>query len=152
VPKIRDHHTEQVVNELNITDYVDSSGIPAQVLAVVANAPELLPVLEELISEDGSVELVICSLAGYLPAGIAPPTTICFWEVMQYAAAKGDVVLGWTFPVQKPSRMAFDERMTKLFAHPTSVDWVMNPVDKAEVRAWDVEVDRLAVISVVSSA
>jgi len=147
LPEFRDRLTFDICEDLKVHDMVDASGTPAQILATIVHAPKLAPVLCDLISGHGHVQLRVCRLSSYLPAGGRVPSSLCFWEAIHHVMSQGDILLGWSRPHQKAPTKAFDQRMAKLCGYPVQHQWDLNPQGKMRQRDWDDKLDMLVVIT-----
>lgn len=158
IPEIRDTLTENICVSVKASDFIDSSGLPAQVLAMMAYQPRIADVLEEIISENGSVSFAIRKLDKYcLPV----PSELSFFQARDIVAQSGDALVGWSLPLAQRhdeellhgqgEQGCFHRKMHEILhkVHPdsTSLEWQINPEDKSHVREWSIEDDRLVVLT-----
>jgi len=158
IPEIRDALTENICVSVKASDFIDSSGLPAQVLAMMAYQPRIADVLEEIISENGSVSFAIRKLDKYcLPV----PEKISFFQARDIVAQAGDALVGWSVPAalrhdeellhadgaQGCFHRKMDEILHKVHPESTSLEWIINPQSKNDVREWSAEDDRVVVLT-----
>lgn len=144
VPEIREAVTGDICDELQIKDMIDTAALPARIIATIAHAPKLKPVLMDLISEHGNVKLKIQHLSSYVDR---VPTSISFVEAMRLVAAHGDVLLGWSYTLnESESSRAFHDRLARLCGS-QNYGWEMNPEDKMTARDWEEQVDKVVVLA-----
>lgn len=158
IPEIKDSLTENICVAVKASDFIDSSGLPAQVLAMMSYQPRIADVLDEIISENGSVSFAIRKLDKYcLPV----PSKLNFFQARDIVAQAGDALVGWSVPTAlrhdeellhaDGARGCFHRRMDEILhkVHPnsTSLEWQINPMNKNEVREWSSEDDRLVVLT-----
>jgi len=158
IPEIRDALTENICVSVKASDFIDSSGLPAQVLAMMAYQPRIADVLEEIISENGSVSFAIRKLEKYCSP---VPSEISFFQAKDIVAQAGDALVGWSKPAAQRhdeellhadgAQGCFHRKMHEILhkVHPdsTSLEWQINPEDKNELRKWSCEDDRLVVLT-----
>jgi len=170
VPEIRDPQSGRQFCNNKIFGFVDSSGLPAQIIGMIAFDPRIARVVSQLISDDSGVELAIRSLQDYCKDGDeedALPSEISFYDVISYTARRGDVAIGWSMlpensrehkMVQAEGNKGDFHREMKAHLHAVhagvaydNVEWDLNPV-KEEMRPWCARTDRIVVICHVSVA
>jgi hypothetical protein len=158
IPEIRDALTENICVSVKASDFIDSSGLPAQVLAMMAYQPRIADVLEEIISENGSVSFAIRKLENYCEP---VPTEISFFQARDIVAQAGDALVGWSVPTSQRhdeellhadgAQGCFHRKMHEILhtVHPDSVslEWVINPQNKNEKREWSAAEDRVVVLT-----
>merc|ERR1719421_641789 len=156
VPEIRDAESELHCQMIKAADFIDTSGLPSQVLAMIAFQPRIAPVLDELVSANGSVTFAMRSLQDYIQPGTEPPTEISFFQVQDLAGYSGDVVVGWSSPHdgEEEDELEFTQNV-KSHAAVLGVDvqqWEINPPDKLATRKWDAKMDQLVVLAATATA
>eukprot|EP00929_Paragymnodinium_shiwhaense_P106206 TRINITY_DN7140_c0_g2_i1.p1 TRINITY_DN7140_c0_g2~~TRINITY_DN7140_c0_g2_i1.p1 ORF type:complete len:861 (+),score=176.95 TRINITY_DN7140_c0_g2_i1:117-2699(+) len=161
IPEIRDPWSDRQCLNTKIHEYVDSSGLPAQIIATMAYQPKMASVLMQLISDGGGAEFVVASLEEYLPHGAQMPPSLSFNEAMEVVFASGDVVIGWTVPWEESMHAelldaaghkghfhrAMHDHMFEMSPDPDASmgrDWEINP-NKTKQRPWHSR-DKLIVI------
>lgn len=161
VSEITDPACEKHCDRLGLTDFVNSSLLPAQLLTMISQRPRLREGLYDLISDDGTVLVAIRSISDYFPDGDMAPTEFNFWQASRLCARSGDVLIGWLDKTQSEERdedeksaeqsRDFRASMAKYFtvagdAH-QACEWMINPKDKHKLREWNAKEDKLIVIS-----
>lgn len=141
VAEIRDTLTAHQMATTRIADFLNLSGVPNQILAMIAQQPRILEVMEFIISDNAHINFAIESMEKYLEPGSPVPEKISFFEVRRMAHKRGDVVIGWTFQV--------DEKQTPT-KHTSSTELQINPPDKNQQRKWSQADDKLIVLSLKS--
>jgi len=160
IPEIKDPLSRTMCAHLNITDFIDTSGLPSKVLAMVAYQPRIQLVLNEIISQTVRASFSIQSLGMYM-GGDARAARFSFQQVAGLVAASGDVAIGWSKPVGQTSRaqaledseesIEFHNTMAKICkdAHGKNsmIEYELNPVDKTRERDWSWEDDKIVVLA-----
>lgn len=156
-PRDQDPRTERLCAICKISDYIDSSGLPTQVLASISFQPRLRPVLSSLLSDDGSVHFMIRRVDDYIPKGTECPRNLSFLQAQTLVCCGGDAPVGWTAQDRSEKSdspedgedLTFDMTVKALCADahlPMRFDrWEMNPSDKEAPRPWG-EADQLVVL------
>jgi hypothetical protein len=153
VPEIMDTETELHCQMIHASDFIDTSGLPSKVLAMIAYNPRIASVLNEILSEDGSTHFAIRELQDYIQPGTETPSSISFFQVQDLANHLGDVVVGWSMP-HGGLGTELDEfghemkRQSSVSGHREY--WEINPEDKYSERAWNGNHDRIVVLSAAS--
>jgi hypothetical protein len=98
IPEMRSPETEKNCFAVQASDFIDTSGLPAQVLAMIAYQPQIKGVLEEIMSEASSVAFSVRNLKDYMPPGEPLPTSFNFFQASSWVRVSGDVLVGWTKP------------------------------------------------------
>lgn len=139
VAEIRDTLTTQQIAATRIADFINLSGVPAQVLAMIAHQPRIAEVLELIISDHAHVSFAVQSMEMYLEPGTPVPEKVSFFEARHIAHKCGDIAIGWSLPV--------DEKKQKSKGHiKTGTEWQINPPDKTRQREWSRSDDKLVVL------
>jgi hypothetical protein len=107
-PEIQDPRTEFLCRVCGISSYVDSSGMPVQVVASVCMAPRLREVMRILVGSDSEVGYCIHTMSDYLPDGMQEPHMINFMEAQEIVSQAGDVLIGWTVDTSDKGKISFD--------------------------------------------
>lgn len=164
VSEIKDASCETHCHKVGITDFVNSSLLPAQMLATITHRPILEQVMYDIISTDGTVFVTTCAISEYMLPTDPPPTSFNFWEASALVAQSGDVLLGWSVSVSSSlapnsprsgafatssRRPSFTDQMTELFKA-RALAWDMNPKNKVSPRRWNAHSDMFVVISPTS--
>lgn len=178
VPEIRDNKTESQCKRCSISDYVDSSDLPIQVLTAIALEPKRKLVLKDILSEDGTVNFSVRLLQDYMDPADPVPSRLSFLDAQAYASNFGDTVVGWSVveaeeppPVisrrsshiresnieaarsSRKQKDTFRDKMSNMYIQAHSVppppDWEFNPADKVGQRPWK-DTDLLVVLSALS--
>jgi len=136
IPEIKDPRTEQLCKICNISSFVDSSGMPVQVLATVSVNPRLKLALEDLVGDEAEVGYAIRKLQDYLPPWKDPPPTISFMQAQGLVSQKGDVLLGWSWPYEDDQDTEFSEGMADYVGNHVPLTWDLNPRSKTTERPW----------------
>jgi len=152
IPEIQDPESEMHLMMAQASDYIDTSGLPSQVLAMIGYNPRIADILDEILSEKGRVNFHIRKLQDYIQPGTEPPKSITFFQVQDLANHQGDVVVGWSLPreVDAEPRGEFHRTMaghSQITGH--VVSWEINPEDKLTEREWNGSVDKLVVLTPV---
>jgi len=158
VPEIRDSLFERMCLDIKAPDFINSSGVPTQLLAMIACQPRIMSVLDEIISSHGHVRFAIRELAGYVPPGTQIPESLSFMQVSAMVKSSRDLAIGWSKPDETEDQNAeaavFHHKMSQVLkdAHPESrcFAWEMNPPNKTEPRPWSAD-DRVAVLCLKAS-
>jgi len=145
VPEIQDPRTEKLCKICNVSSYVDSSGMPVQVLAAVSFEPRLRKVLRDLVGDDGKVGYLIRGLQDYLPDGDELPEEVSFMDIHAIIAQTQDVVVGWSFEEEKDGDDEFRVSMADYEGDSGQVKWDMNPADKTTKRKWSKD-DKICIL------
>mmetsp|Transcript_30106 Transcript_30106/g.82731 ORF Transcript_30106/g.82731 Transcript_30106/m.82731 type:complete len:821 (+) Transcript_30106:62-2524(+) len=162
ISEFKDMKLERLCHDVKVSDFVDSSGIPAQLLAMTAYDPSILPVLFAIL-DPLEMQLQIRSLQDYFPVGEPIPTSLSFIDAMSIAHNSDEVLLGWSSAdvVESCVRLTdsngamdnFDDRMIAISRLISSWDshrpWALNPRDKSTPRVWDCKNDKLLVFGVL---
>lgn len=145
IPEIKDPRTEHLCRICNISSYVDSSGMPVQVLAAVSVEPRLRLALRNLVGDDGEVSYGIRGIQDYLPEWKEPPESISFMQAQGLVNQAGDVLIGWSWDAEPEMDKEFSAAMVEIHGEMKSVTWDLNPKDKSVMRPWK-RSDRIAII------
>lgn len=157
VPEIRDAESELHCQMIKAADFIDTSGLPSQVLAMIAFQPRIAPVLDEILSA-GGVTFATRTLQDYIQPGTEPPPSISFFQVQDLAGYSGDVVVGWSAPREDGSEDAASfqgneragEFLSAIQEQTSGVAemrmWEINPQDKFKERQWCATRDHLVVL------
>lgn len=145
VPEIQDPRTERLCNICNISSYIDSSGMPVQVLAAVSVEPRLRKVLRDLVGDDGQHGISIRGVEDYLPTGTQLPASVSFMQIQGLVAQRGDVVIGWSWPGKKKPDHEFADSMTDYEGAANNLTWELNPESKTVERSWCID-DRICIL------
>lgn len=147
VPEIQDPRTEKLCKICNISSFVDSSGMPVQVLAAVCFQPRLREVLRRVVGDDEAVGYSIRSLSDYLPDGAQLPESLNFVQIHQIVAQTDDVVIGWSWEDDySHANLDFATAMSAYEGRGSEcLKWELNPADKAAMRQWSSS-DRICVL------
>merc|ERR1719380_342492 len=94
-----------LIPEIKAADFIDTSGLPSQVMAMIAFQPRIAPVLDQILSA-GGVTFATRTLQDYIQPGTEPPPSISFFQVQDLAGYSGDVVVGWSAPREDGSEDA----------------------------------------------
>eukprot|EP00928_Gymnodinium_smaydae_P096598 TRINITY_DN8568_c0_g2_i1.p1 TRINITY_DN8568_c0_g2~~TRINITY_DN8568_c0_g2_i1.p1 ORF type:complete len:811 (+),score=81.59 TRINITY_DN8568_c0_g2_i1:63-2495(+) len=141
IPEIKDPRSEQLCSICKVSDYINSSGMPNQVLASVSFQPRLRTVLREILSDETPIGFAIRTLQDYIQEGDELPTSISFVEAQAIIDSTGDVLLGWSRPDDHVDEASpIDHTMKDLISEANgpmmSVPWQFNPCEKMVQRAW----------------
>eukprot|EP00873_Tetraselmis_striata_P002629 jgi/Tetstr1/422893/TSEL_013677.t1 len=90
ISEILDSRTRNLINELNISEYVMSNEIISMALAMVSENASVNQILKELFTEVGN-ELYVFTANRYL----YPGETISFFELIARARERAEIVLGY---------------------------------------------------------
>merc|ERR1719515_446266 len=96
VPEIQDPESEKTCQTIRAADFINTSGLPSQILATIAFRPRVAPVLEAILSPTGRVSFATRKVQDYITPNAEPPSHISFMQVQELAAASGEVVVGWS--------------------------------------------------------
>jgi hypothetical protein len=129
IPEIRDPITMKYCTFAKISDFVDSTSVCAQILAMVAYQPQILSVLEDIVSENGGKEFCIRGVEEYLEPSAPMPSRLSFFQAWAMASICGDVVLGWSKPFDDSATRdqldhqgsALERGVSRIFRKPTGV-------------------------------
>lgn len=152
VPEIRNPTSGKHLQKIRARDFINSSELPSQVIAMTAVNPHLLTVLRDIIGEDGHVDIFIRNITHYADK---PAAQISFFEVSSLVSAFGDIALGWSAPLKKAQvtkRKSSDEFRDAMFelvndnATASIESWELNPKDKCTARDWNIDVDCIVVL------
>lgn len=160
IPEIRDHLTERMCGAVKASDFIDSSGLPSQVIAMVTFEPRIANILFEIISEEGVVHFAIKSIKEYLSKGEEAPTSLSFLQATGIVMRSGDICVGWSLPFEESTESQFQDDASQRgefhrsmnnvckVANPgsTLLEWAMNPADKNTPRDW-LDGDRIVVLT-----
>lgn len=150
VPEILDTETEMHCEMVHASDFIDTSGLPSKVLAMIAYNPHIAPVLDEVLSEDGSMGFAIRRLQDYIQPGTETPPSISFFQVQDLAHHAGDVAVGWSIP-RAGGHKELDDFGHEMFKHSACsgnvCSWEINPEDKQTEREWNGKDDKIVVLS-----
>lgn len=145
IPEIRDSTLDnKQKSALQITDFINLTGLPSQVLAMVAYQPRILHVLEEIISEEATVHFAVRHLQDYIAPGAAIPESISFLEARDMGHSFGDMVIGWSQHWDKKPIHGFEHHAGEV--DPKIVEWTINPEDKISARPFS-HLDKLVVMT-----
>jgi len=149
VPELRDPRSAYLTRMINLTDFLDSAGMPVQVLAALAYQPRLSSLMTSLVGDGGALRFVIRRLEDYLPEQQALPGRISFVEAQHIVAATGGVLVGWSERDEEMEQNKFVMLLeTEIFQEShaeTHIQWKFNPEQKTVERPW-ASCDRLAVL------
>eukprot|EP00746_Dinoflagellata_sp_MGD_P001484 gnl/MRDRNA2_/MRDRNA2_102790_c0_seq1.p1 gnl/MRDRNA2_/MRDRNA2_102790_c0~~gnl/MRDRNA2_/MRDRNA2_102790_c0_seq1.p1 ORF type:complete len:726 (+),score=90.36 gnl/MRDRNA2_/MRDRNA2_102790_c0_seq1:1685-3862(+) len=167
IPEIRSSQTEKNCAAVRACDFIDTSGLPAQVLAAVAYQPKLKGVFQDIISEDGDTTFAVRKLTDYVTE--PPPTSFSFLQASSWVRRSGDLLVGWSVPYEDSAdaqvlsspcpkgefRRSIKKMMTTKDGLPNendkstevNVDFVLNPPSKTSERTWCFESDQLVVLT-----
>jgi len=150
VPEIMDTEAEMHCQMVRASDFIDTSGLPSKVLAMIAYNPRIADVLDEILRE-GGVSFAIRRLQDYIQPGTEPPSSVSFYQVQILAGHVGDVVVGWTLPHGDEEPSASDDFVGEMHRQASCSgrlgQWEINPDEKVKERAWDKSFDKLVVLS-----
>ena len=88
--EILDDETKELVSAAGVSDFVMSNSLIAKVVAMVAEAEAVAPLLQLLFSEEGD-EMYVRDARRYARDG----ERLSFWEMGARARALGDVAIGY---------------------------------------------------------
>lgn len=145
VPEVQDPRTEKLCEICNISSYVDSSGMPVQVLATVALEPRLRPALRDLAGDDGNVGYSIRSLQDYLVPGSKLPERVTFMQLHALICQTEDILIGWSWPQDRGRETEFSAAMEAYEGVCSVLKWDLNPANKTTERVWTSS-DRLCIL------
>lgn len=161
IPEILDPKNVRQCVSTRSLDFMNASGLPSQILAMIAYNPRIVNGLEEFLSEKGSVNFKIEELSTYCKDGEDIPEELNFLQAIALVdKGSNDVLLGWTVPydqTETASNMAaagnrgeFHRMMADWCkaVHPgqQAYEWSLNPGEKCTNRQWTKD-DRLFVLS-----
>jgi len=130
VPQILEASTADVLEEMAVHDYIDSSRLVSSFLAAVSEGPEVQSVIEGLTSSSNR-SFHIRPLQYYLPPSTKAPTELSFWDAVCFVRrCSDDIVVGWSRPH---------------LGGKNDTQWVLNPKDKHEKVTWSTG-DNLVII------
>lgn len=155
IPEIRDAESELHCHMIKAADFIDTSGLPSQVMAMIAFQPRIAPVLDQILSTSG-VSFATRTLQDYIQPGTEPPPSISFFQVQDLAGYSGDVVVGWSVPMDDEDAASFGNNEGIGEFHLTIQEqtscvadmrkWELNPEDKFGTRPWCATRDSLVVL------
>jgi len=161
IPQIMDPKTALQCSAIRSLDFMDASGLPSQILAMIAYDPRIAHGLEEFLSEAGHVNFQIEELSSYCDEGDAVPEMISFFEASSLVRrASSDVMIAWSLP-HAETEMALNqaaegnkgefhcmmsEWCQTVQPQLKAFEWLLNPQDKCAQRSWTVN-DRVVVLS-----
>jgi hypothetical protein len=164
IPEMKDSLSRTMCEQLSIVDFVETTGLPSKVLAMVAHQPRIQIVLNEIISHDGKANFSVRSLDSYVEKE-RRPTHLSFGQISDLVAASGHIVIGWSKQFSQTSKarhlseadnstsMEFHKTMSRicLEAHGkhSMTEYELNPVDKTQEREWSWEDDKIVVLTCV---
>lgn len=159
IPEIQDPESEMHCQMIQACDFIDTSGLPSKILAMVAYNPRINTVLDQILSESSDIKFAIRKLQEYIQPGTEPPSCISFAQVQYLASQSGDVVVGWTLPSKEdhpkkamntprscPKRDFANVMREQASCSTPVVDWEINPNQKHKERAWNASIDSLVVL------
>lgn len=164
IPEIMDPKTSLQCAAIGSLDFMDSSSLPSQLLAMIAYEPRIVHALVEFLSEAGHVTFQIVKLDSYVEEGEEVESPISFWQATALVTSKStDVVIAWSVPDDETeaahnkaaagNKGEFHSMMADWCqtVHPEMPmrEWELNPIDKYAKRTWT-ENDRLVVLSTKS--
>jgi hypothetical protein len=161
VMTIRDPSTAACCEAISTSDFIDMSSLPSQIVAMIAYEPRIACVLDEMISDKGSVHFNIKCISSYMKRGDAPlPDELNFFEVCSIVSKHSrDLAVGWSVPshetefqekCQDDSQLGDFHRMILESCQAVNPDsrtheWAINPEDKLAARPWTPS-DRVVVL------
>merc|ERR1719424_617147 len=161
IPEIMSQKTASQCQAIQSLDFMNASGLPSQILAMIAFEPRIAHGLEEFLSETGHVNFKIQELSNYCLQGEQIPDSINFLQAGALVhASSSDVMLGWSLQ-EADTELASNEAaggnkgefhgMMADWCHSVHPDmktyeWELNPEHKCLERPWT-KVDRVVVLS-----
>jgi len=149
VPELKDPRSEHLARICNLTDSLDSSGMPVQVMAALSVQPRLKALMRDLVGDEGPLRFYIRRLDEYLPEMQVTPSRLSFVEAQQIVASTGGVLVAWS---ERDNEMELNKFVMELEVdvfHQSHVEphiqWIFNPPHKTLERPWSAS-DRLAVL------
>jgi len=162
IPEIKDSLSRAMCEQLSIVDFVETTGLPSKVLAMVAYQPRIQIVLNEMISHDGTANFSVHSLDMYVDEE-SRPTHFSFCQISDLVAASGHIAIGWSKHFSQTSKarylsesdhsssVEFHRTMSRicLEAHGkhSMIEYELNPANKTEEREWSWEDDKIVVLT-----
>lgn len=160
IPEIKDPLSATMCTHLGITDFIDTSGLPSKVLAMVASQPRIQLVLNEIISQTMRASFSVQSLGMYV-AEENRPARFNFRQVASLVGACGDVAIGWSKPFCQTSRaqtladfgesVEFHNTMAKnckeAHGKNSMIEYELNPDEKSIEREWSWAEDKIVVLT-----
>jgi hypothetical protein len=147
VPEIQDPRSEKLCKICNIASFVDSSGMPVQVLASLSAQPRLRFALRKLVGTEDPVGYTIRHIQDYLPPGQDSPKQITFMQCQSLVNNAGDILVGWSRPALSGSCESARRLQNILSGDDDILTWEINPESKTTAREWNCH-DRLCVLGV----
>lgn len=151
IPEIMNDKLSDQCAAIRSFDFMHASGLPAQILAMIAYNPRIALALEQFLSDRGNVHFQIADLKTYCEEGHARPESLSFHEASALVrSSSDDVLLGWSKP-QDETEVALNQAaggnkgdFHQMMAdwcktvHPDmqALEWELNPADKSSSRPW----------------
>jgi len=149
VPELKDPRSEHLAKVCNLTDTLDSSGMPVQVMAALSVQPRLRTLMRDLVGEDGGLRFFVRGIDEYLPENYLFPSKLSFVQAQQIVASTGGVLVGWSERNTEMEKNKFVVELEIEVFHQHHVEphiqWIFNPPNKTHERPWSAS-DRLAVL------
>ena len=90
IGEILDSETKDLIANAGVSDYIMSNRLLSKVMAMVAEAGQVGPLIEQLFAEEGD-EIHVRDVRVYASEG----ERLSFWEIGARCRAVGDVVIGY---------------------------------------------------------
>jgi len=149
VPELKDPRSEHLARICNLTDSLDSAGMPVQVMAALSVQPRLRTLMRDLVGDEGPLKFYIRRLDEYLPENQTLPSHLSFIQAQAIVAVTGGVLVAWSDRDKEMETNKFVMELETQVFHQDRVEphieWIFNPHNKTEQRPWSA-IDRLAVL------
>jgi len=90
ISEMRSIANQKIATDKNISDFVVGSNITSLIISQLSENPDLLPIFEDLLDEDGS-ELYMKPALNYVKAGVSVDT----YQLQRIAEKRNEIVLGY---------------------------------------------------------